>query len=99
MSQTPLDVIEMLDSEITEGFQPSILLHQNIDPSQILELTRCFVHEAHEERLTGLIAGGWVIVRVQTELGVDGHRTVAYLAKLKSDTATVPPRATHTHVP
>ena len=66
--------------------EPSILMNRNIDHEQVEEYTDCYVNESHRFRLSALIRTGWVVFRIQTELGVNGHHyTVAYLAKMKAD--------------
>jgi hypothetical protein len=86
MTTTAQDFIRqaMLNPE-TDGpsIRPSVIMGKFIDHDQVAEYTDCYVNEAHRTRLTGLLASGWIIFRMQTEFGPAGHYVMAYLAKMK----------------
>jgi len=63
--------------------QPCILLNCNIDPTQIAEVTSCHVNDSWAGEITKMLEEGFIIFRIQTEFGVIGHSTMAYMAKLK----------------
>ncbi len=67
------------------GIQPSILMHRNIDHDKVAEYTSCYISDRREDTLTGLVSSGWIVFRIQTEFGVAGHYTMAYLAKMKTN--------------
>jgi len=73
-------------AETTEtSLQPTILMNLNIDHEKVAEYKTCYVNEYHETDLTELLAAGWTVFRIQTEFGITGHVTKAYLAKLKAN--------------
>ncbi|MBX4200636.1 hypothetical protein KW786_00750 [Candidatus Parcubacteria bacterium] len=85
-NQMTLNVNDLLaqarDGEIE--LQPAVLMNHNLDPTQVAEITSYTVERASEEEIRELLARGWLIFRVQTEwTPLGGHRTKAYLAKLK----------------
>ena len=67
------------------GVQPGILMHKNIDHSQVAEYTSCYVNESWAPKIKQLIDCGWVVFRIQTEFGINGHDTQAYFAKMKAN--------------
>ncbi len=72
------------DEALAEArIEPSILMNRNINHEQVEEYTDCYVNEPNRFRLSALIRTGWVVFRIQTEFGINGHYTVAYLAKMK----------------
>jgi hypothetical protein len=76
----------LLRAEMAEpGLQPSILMHRNLDHDKVAEYTGCHVSDQWEDTLTGLVSSGWIVFRIQTEFGVAGHYTMAYLAKMKAN--------------
>lgn len=64
--------------------QPSILMHRDIDHENVVGYTSCYVNDSWEKKLSELISNGWVVFRIQTELSINGHKTKAYLSKMKS---------------
>ena len=67
------------------GVQPCILMNLNIDHKQVGEYTSTYVNDAWAPKLKELIDGGWIVFRIQTEFGINGHETHAYLAKMKAN--------------
>lgn len=67
------------------GIQPSILMHKSIDHDKVAEYTDCYMNDSWAERLKELIEAGWVVFHIQTEFGLNGHSTKAYLAKMKTN--------------
>ncbi len=63
------------------GLQPSILMHKNIDHDQVAEYTTCYVNDSWAPELKGMIDSGWIVFRIQTEFGINGHATMAYLPR------------------
>ena len=78
--RTSLSASQLADEP---GIQPSILMHKNIDHDNVGEYTDCYVNDSWAGRLKELIDSGWVVFRIQTEFGINGHYTKAYLAKMK----------------
>lgn len=67
------------------GIQPAILMHRNIDHDKVAEYTSCYVNDSWTSKLKELIDGGWIVFRIQSEFGINGHETHAYLAKMKTN--------------
>lgn len=67
------------------GIQPCVLMHRNIDHDLVAEYTSCYVNDSWAPKLKELINGGWIVFRIQTEFGINGHETHAYLAKMKTN--------------
>jgi hypothetical protein len=68
------------------SIQPGILLNRNISPERITDIVgQPLGDEGSDARkkIISLIREGWVFFRIQTEFGLSGHHTVAYLVKLK----------------
>jgi len=77
-------VIELAARGGDPNLQPNVLMHQNIDSSYVVVgLTSCYVNDSLADTIKELIEGGWTLFRVQTELRINGHETMAYFAKLK----------------
>lgn len=66
------------------GFEPAILMDKDIDHDKVVEYTSTYVNDSWAPKIKELITDGWVIFRIQTELNLNGHDTMAYFAKLKS---------------
>lgn len=75
------------DAETAEpGIQPSILMNLIIDHTNVGEYTSCHVNDSWAPKIKGLIDGGWTVFRIQTEFcSINGHSTIMYLAKMKSN--------------
>lgn len=67
------------------GLQPAILMHQNIDHTNVGEYTSCHVNDSWAPKIKELIDGGWIVFRIQTEFYLNGHETKMYLAKMKTN--------------
>ena len=65
--------------------QPAIILNHNIDPTKITECTVCHVNDSWAEQMKKLLDTGWIMFRMQTEFGINGHHTMAYFAKLRPE--------------
>ena len=87
MSQAQTMISEALSraDEMEAGIQPSVLMHKNIDHDGVAEYTSCYVNDSCAPRLKELIDNGWAVFRIQTEFGINGHDTMAYLAKMKTN--------------
>ena len=76
----------LANAEASEpGVQPSVLMHRNIDHSQVGEYTSCYVNDSYAPKIKELIDGGWIVFRIQTEFYINGHDTKAYFAKMKAN--------------
>lgn len=85
---TAKEIIEqaLLDVETANiSVQPGVLLNRNISPEKIMDIVRYAIgvseSDDHKEILARL-ANGWVFLRIQTEFGIKGHETAAYLVKV-----------------
>lgn len=68
------------------GLQPSILMNLNIDHTNIGEYTSCHVNDSWAPKIKELIGDGWIVFRIQTEFcSINGHSTMMYLAKMKTN--------------
>jgi hypothetical protein len=67
------------------SLQPCILMNLNIDHTNVGEYTTCYVNNIWAPKLQELIDSGWIVFRIQTEFKLNGHKTHAYLAKMKSN--------------
>ncbi len=88
MSTTTEVVREMLrlaDEGMNPNIRPAVLLNYNLNPLEIIECTSCYVNDSWAPKIKSLLEDGWVIFRMQTEFAPDGHRTMAYLAKLRPE--------------
>lgn len=65
------------------NIQPSVLMHRNIDHTNVIAYTSRHVNEHWESELEKLIEVGWIVFRIQTEFQINGHETFAYFAKMK----------------
>ncbi len=87
MKTAPAAVVEQMLRLAEQGqnpsIQPSILLTINLDPTKIAELKTCYVNDSWTENLRKMLDNDFIIFRVQTEFGINGHVTIAYLAKMK----------------
>lgn len=79
-----MEALALANAGQDPGIQPSILANFNIDPTKITECTSCYVNDSWAPQLTELLKSGYIIFRIQTEFQINGHVTVAYLAKLKA---------------
>lgn len=74
------------NAETTEvGIQPCILMNLNIDHTNVGEYTSCHVNDSWAPKIKELIDGGWIVFRIQTEFYLNGHDTMMYLAKMKTN--------------
>ena len=84
--QTSHEVIAqaLRDADCAEpDIQPAILMNLNIDHTKVAEYQSAYLNGAWATRLKELMDGGFVVFRIQTELTINGHATMVYLAKMK----------------
>jgi hypothetical protein len=79
------DLLRMADKGENPNIQPAIILNQNIDPLRIAECTSTIVNDSWAEQLKDYLEEGWIIFRMQTEFSINGHQTIAYIAKLRPE--------------
>ena len=88
-AQTSREVIDEAlragDKGLPVEMQPSILFNKNIDLTKATSVASCYVNQSHRDVLDVMIGQGWTIFRIQTELGITGHYTMAYLAKMPAN--------------
>ncbi|OGC88478.1 hypothetical protein A2419_01925 [Candidatus Adlerbacteria bacterium RIFOXYC1_FULL_48_26] len=86
--QTSQQVIEqaLRNAETAEpGIQPAILMNLNIDHTKVAEYQRTYLNDAWAPKTKELMDSGFIIFRIQTELGLNGHITYIYMAKMKAN--------------
>jgi hypothetical protein len=79
------EMLRLADEGQNPSLRPAILLNYNLNPLKIAECTSCHVNGSWAPKIKEMIDDGWVIFRMQTEFGVNGHYTMAYFAKLKTE--------------
>ena len=70
---------------MTEGVQPSIIAHLNIDMSKVAEFTSCYLNHGWAPKIKELLDAGWVAFRIQTEMSMIGYDTKIYFARMKAN--------------
>ena len=78
-------MLRMANEGGNPDIRPAILLNYNLNPTKIAECTTCFVNDSWSAKMKELINNGWIMFRMQTEFGLNGHSTKAYFAKLKPE--------------
>lgn len=84
-TETVREFLRMADEGENPNIRPAIILNYNLNPMKIAECTTCFVNDSWAGRMKELLDDGWVMFRMQTEFGINGHSTVAYFAKIKPE--------------
>lgn len=74
-----------LEGTAEPNVQPAILANQNIELSRVAELTSCYLNDSWAPKIKEHLENGFVVFRIQTELGLNGHETMVYLAKMKAN--------------
>lgn len=73
-------------AEGTASLQPAVLLNQSIDVTKIIEMKAMFVghYRSQFDKIRESLEDGFIIFRIQTEYSPhEGHRTMAYMVKLR----------------
>jgi len=65
------------------GLQPTILMDKPINHEQVAEYAVCYLNDAWAPKVNKLLKKGFIAFRIQTELEINGHVTMIYMAKLK----------------
>ena len=76
---------EQIAENTDVGVQPAVLMNKEIDHDQVAEYQICHFNDSWADKIKGLMDDGFVVYRIQTEFGQFGHRTMAYLAKMKAN--------------
>ncbi len=82
------DVIKRLLREgnsMEPGAQPAVLMNHNIDHTRVAEYQACHLNDSWAPQIKEFLDNGFIVFRIQTELGFDGHNTMIYLAKMKTN--------------
>jgi hypothetical protein len=64
------------------GIPVAVLYERNVDHAKAIAYSSTQVNEAWRPTGEKLIADGFVVFRLQTELGLTGHHTIAYFVKI-----------------
>lgn len=67
------------------GIQPAVLMNKEIDHDMVGEYTSCYNNNSWAPKIKELIDEGWIVFRIQTEFGINGHSTMIYMAKMKAN--------------
>ena len=65
--------------------QPSILAHQNINLNKVEKWWSCHLNDSWAPKINEKIGEGYIVIRVQTELDMNGHSTMIYMVKMKAE--------------
>ncbi|MBP5993621.1 MAG: hypothetical protein KA731_01805 [Candidatus Moranbacteria bacterium] len=63
----------------------TIIANQNLDLTQVAEFWAGYFGPSWEETIKQKLGEGFVTFRIQTEFGINGHSTMIYMAKMKTN--------------
>lgn len=87
MQGVPLEVIrQALCGELENPDQLlTILANFNLDLTQVAEFWAGHLNDSWAPQIKAKLDEGFIAFRVQTEFGINGHSTMIYMAKMKSN--------------